>query len=140
VLGYKPEELIGKVAFNYVHPEDLERVLDAFTEALAQPETARRVEYRFRQADGSWRHLESMSNNLLESPEVGDVIVVSRDISERKRAEESLGQSEERYRAVVEQSLDGIYLVDADTKRILETNPSLQRMLLISAEVSKRQW
>ena len=134
VLGYKPGELIGKVAFDYVHPEDLERVLDAFAGAPAEPETARRVEYRFRQADGSWRYLESIGNNLLESPGVRGIFLVSRDVSERKMVEDSLRQSEERYRAVVEQSLDGIYLVDADTRRILETNPSLQRMLGYSVE------
>ena len=54
---------------------------------------------------------------------------VTRNITERKQAEQALSQSEERYRAVVKQSTDGIYLVDGETKRILETNPALQEML-----------
>jgi PAS domain-containing protein len=48
---------------------------------------------------------------------------------EREKAEEALGASEERYRAVVEQSTEGIYLLDAETKRILEANPALRQML-----------
>ncbi len=51
------------------------------------------------------------------------------DVTERRQAEEALSRSEERYRAVVEQSAEGLYLVDGDTKRILETNPALQNML-----------
>ncbi len=134
VLGYKPEELIGKSAFDYVHPEDLETVLAAFAKGLTARGAARRVEYRFRHADGSWRHLEGMGNNLLDDPSVRGIVVTSRDITERKRAEEELRRSEERYRAVVERSTDGIYLVDADAKRIMETNTSLQKMFGYTAE------
>jgi PAS domain S-box-containing protein len=61
-------------------------------------------------------------------------ISVMEDITERKKAEEALSQSEERYRAVVEQSAEGLYLVDGDTKRILETNPALQNMLGYTAD------
>ena len=56
------------------------------------------------------------------------------DITESKLAEEALLQSEERYRTVVEQSTEGIYLLDAETKRILESNPSLQQMLGYAAD------
>src|SRR3712207_1713862 len=84
------------------------------------------------------------------------VVYVARDITERKRAEEEikrlneelekkvaertaqlestlveLRESEERYRAVIEQSAEGLYLLDAESKRIIDTNPSLQTMLEI---------
>ena len=49
--------------------------------------------------------------------------------SERRHAEEALRQSEARYRAVVEQSADGIYLVEVETKRVLEANPAFAQML-----------
>ncbi|HZY56299.1 MAG TPA: PAS domain S-box protein, partial [Rubrobacteraceae bacterium] len=52
----------------------------------------------------------------------------------RRRIEEELRQSEERYRAVIEQATDGIYLLDVDTKRLLETNPSLQKILRYTAD------
>jgi len=60
--------------------------------------------------------------------------VYFQDVTERKEAEEALIQSEARYRAVVEQSAEGLYLVDGDTKRILETNPALQNMLGYTAD------
>ena len=134
VLGYRPEEQAKKYAFDNIHPEDLERVMDAFAEVLAEGGSTRRMELRVRHADGSWRHFESISSNLLDNPSVGGVVVTSRDITERKEAEEALRASEERYRAVVEQATDGIFLLDADARRILQTNPSLQQMLGYAAE------
>ena len=69
-----------------------------------------------------------------ESGDVREVVLVHEDVTERKRADESLRESEERYRAVVEQAAEGPYLLDARTRRVIETNPSLQRMLGYSAE------
>ncbi|HEX2741889.1 MAG TPA: PAS domain S-box protein, partial [Rubrobacter sp.] len=137
VLGYRPEDLIGQNAFGYIHPEDLERVLDAFAEGTLDAGSSRRVEYRFRHRDGSWRNLEGVGVNLLDEPDIGGIVITSRDISARKRAEEALLMSEERYRAVVEQSAEGIYLLDAATKRLIESNPALQMMLGYSASELK---
>lgn len=89
VLGYKPEGLVGKNAFDLIHPNDLQRTLAVFTgeiHTLAQTP----IEYRFKHRDGSWRFLESVGKNLLEDPHVHGVIINSRDITERKRAEERI--------------------------------------------------
>ena len=69
-----------------------------------------------------------------EAGNIREVVLMHEDVTERKRAEEALRESEERYRAVIEQSAEGIYLVDGDTKRILDTNPALQNMLGYTAE------
>ena len=65
---------------------------------------------------------------------VHEVVLMHEDVSERKRAEEALKESEERYRAVVEQAAEGIVLVDVETKRILETNAVYERLLGYSPE------
>jgi PAS domain S-box-containing protein len=69
-----------------------------------------------------------------ETGEVREVVLVHENVTERKLAEETLRESEERYRAVIDQSAEGLYLLDATTKRVIETNPSLQRMLGYSAQ------
>jgi PAS domain S-box-containing protein len=56
------------------------------------------------------------------------------DITARKRAEEAIRDSEARYRAVMEQSADGIYLIDVETKHILEANLAFAQMLGCTAE------
>jgi diguanylate cyclase (GGDEF)-like protein/PAS domain S-box-containing protein len=134
ILGYKPEELVGTSAFDRVHPEDVELASRAFAEALENSGVMPPVEFRIRAADGSWRHMETILNNLLHDPDVGGIVANSRDITERKHAEGALREAEERYRAVIEQSIEGIYLGAADTKLVLESNAAFQKMLGYTAE------
>ena len=102
ILGYRSEELLGENVFGYVHPEDLPRVRGEFMRGLSEPEHVPSAEYRLRHKDGSWVWLESIGNNLLDDPKVGEFVINSRDITERKRAEELLHRAEARYRTLVE--------------------------------------
>ena len=108
-------------------------------EALETPEvTAQRIrkimetgedrfETKHRCKDGKIIDVEVSVNYLPEGN--GRMFVFLRDVSQRKRAEKALRESEERYRAIIEQSADGIYLVDVDTERIIEANRALAQML-----------
>ncbi|MDP9437831.1 MAG: PAS domain S-box protein [Actinomycetota bacterium] len=91
VLGYRPDELVGENAFDYVHPDDRERAMDALAEAVKSGVNTT-VQFRFSRKDGSWCHLESIGSNLLEDPSVRGIVVNSRDVTERKRVEEKLRQ------------------------------------------------
>jgi PAS domain S-box-containing protein len=88
--------------------------------------------------DGSRRHFEFLVNNLLDDPRVKGVVINQRDITERKETEKKLRQSEELYRAVVEQAVENIYLVDIESKRILEANAALKQSLGYTAEELQR--
>ena len=81
-------------------------------------------------ASGVPRYLESVITLVrdAEGAPTGARGVV-RDITERVQAEQAMRESEERYRALVEQSLDGIFLVEPETKRIIEANPAYQNLL-----------
>ena len=88
--GYSSDELQGGDLNEIVHPQDAPR-LDAFLETLAEARGAhRRIEFRLRHRDGSWRHFESVANNLLANPSVGGIVLNSRDTTERKKLEEKL--------------------------------------------------
>ncbi len=91
VLGYKPDDLISKNAFDLIHPEDFSSVLEVFN-LIQKPGTVLSIEYRFQEQGGSWRFLESTGNNLLAEPSVAGVIINSRDITERKQVEKALQQ------------------------------------------------
>jgi PAS domain S-box-containing protein len=104
VLGYSPEELLGRNAFSLVHPGDIEATKTRFREALTS-KTKQIAEFRFRHRNGEWRIFESVGNMVFDwkgNPQ--RAVIISRDITERKRAEESLTTSEERYRSLVELS------------------------------------
>ena len=108
VLGYKPEAMVGGSAFDVVHPDDAPRVRKEFAERARTPGTGQPLEFRLRHADGSWRVFESIGANLLDDPGVGGLVFNARDVTDRKRAEEALKESEERYRRLIELSPDFI--------------------------------
>jgi PAS domain S-box-containing protein len=90
VLGYSPDDLKGTSAMEQVHPEDRSRVLKA-AERARQTGQGERLEYRVRHKDGSWRTLESTANGIRNASGLTDkLVIVNRDITERKCAEEKL--------------------------------------------------
>ena len=128
VLGYSPEDLQRSSAFEQIHPEDRERVREASLEAR-RTGIGKTLEYRMRHKNGSWRVLESTARVIPSASGVPEkMVIVNRDISERKRAEEALRVSEASFRSVVEDAPYGIYQAD-DEGRFLRVNPALQRML-----------
>jgi two-component system sensor kinase FixL len=92
VLGYRAADLVGQNAFALVHPDDRAEVHNAFTHALQHPGDSAAMEFRYRHNDGSWRVLEGIGNNLLDHPAIAGFVVNSRDVTERKRAEEEARQ------------------------------------------------
>src|SRR5579859_218795 len=90
VLGYTSEELGETSSFEQIHPDDRFRVLDAAREAR-ETGIGKRLEYRIKHKDGSWRVLESLASTIRdEKGEVAKLVIVNRDITERKRAEQLL--------------------------------------------------
>jgi PAS domain S-box-containing protein/diguanylate cyclase (GGDEF)-like protein len=90
ILGYSPAELSETSAFEQVHPDDRLRVLNAAREAR-ESGVGRRLEYRIKHKDGSWRVLESVASTIRDSKgDVAKLVIVNRDITERKRAEQQL--------------------------------------------------
>ncbi|MBZ5549190.1 MAG: EAL domain-containing protein [Acidobacteriia bacterium] len=90
VLGYSPEELRATSSIEQIHPDDRQRVLKAAEKARLSGQ-GERVEYRMRHKDGSWRTLESTACAIRNARGQTDkLVIVNRDITERKRAEEML--------------------------------------------------
>jgi PAS domain S-box-containing protein len=101
VLGFTPRELVGRPSAAFVHPADAERAKQALAAAISDPGTPETVELRLRHKDGSFRTVEasgSVSHNETGAPVV---VVHTQDITDRKRAESALRETEERYRLVV---------------------------------------
>jgi len=90
ILGYSPTELSETSSFEQIHPDDRMRVLEAAREAR-ESGVGKRLEYRIKHKDGSWRVLESLASTIRDANgEVAKLVIVNRDITERKRAEQQL--------------------------------------------------
>jgi len=134
LLGYLPEEMLGKNAFSFIHPEDQEKVINLFLERIQHPQGVTSVEFRFRHNDGSWRFLEAIGR--VYTDEHGELVALinSRDITERKQAEEAQRDSETRYRTVMENSVEAICLYELETRRVIAANPAFMNLLGYQAE------
>src|ERR671921_1591735 len=123
MFGYRLEELIGKDAIELTPPEYGELVRQRISD-----EDTRDYESRGLKKDGTIFPIEIRPRHL---PYSGRRIRVTSviDLTERKRAEEALRQSEALYRTVVEQAEENIFLVDAKSRRVLDANDTLLRSL-----------
>ena len=128
VLGYKPEEMIGRSGFELLHPDDQPRLATLFSQVVAEPGSSMTKEFRCRHKDGTWRILESTATNLLNEPAVASVVLNSHDITERKRAEAALREADRKYREIFENVGEGIFQTSLDG-RFITANPALARML-----------
>ncbi len=143
--GLAPESLVGRSAFDRIHPDDRAEAERTFERALANPGEKHVYQYRGQQADGSWVWLESTCVRPTDG-DVEGVVVVTRDITERKRREQERRALTEEYEAVFENADDGIFLVDVEWDedddpvfRYSRLNPSHEeRMGLTTASVKGR--
>lgn len=92
VLGYKPEELLGRAAVEVIHPDDRVGIAQAIADGVSRGEKYAHIEYRAFHKDGTERHLESIAVNQLDNPAVNGLVINSRDITDRKHLEDQLRQ------------------------------------------------
>jgi len=121
LFGMTEEELLGKAFMPLVHEEDREKTLRAM-ESLKQPPHTCYVEQRVLTRKG-WRRLAWADKAILdEAGQVAAVVGVGRDITKRREAEEALADSEERYRSLVENTLDGYFMCEYPTGPLIFFN------------------
>lgn len=132
-LGYSSDELRATSSIEQIHPDDRPRVLRAAEKARLSGQ-GERVEYRMRHKDGSWRILESTACTTRDARGQTDkLVIVNRDITERKRTEElllhntALRHAEEKYRAIFEDAVVGIFQMTPDG-RPLNINRALAQI------------
>lgn len=94
VLGYRPEELVGQNAFDFLHRDDAQATAAALARAMTDPAAVAHVEHRLRHRDGSWRILESTGRSVPNLDSSGFIVVNARDVTEAKRLEEQFRRAQ----------------------------------------------
>src|SRR3954453_787358 len=129
VLGHSPKEFIDFDGFEVVHPDDRPEAMKRLSELVSTQGESQTVLSRVRHKDGSWRWIETVSTNHLDDPEVGAIVANFRDVTDRKKAEETHRQAEERFRFIVESARDfAIFTMDMQG-HITSWNSGAERIL-----------
>ena len=111
ILGFSPEEYVGKNAFDNVHPEDFDTVKNKFL-SISENDSVKIEPFRFRNKEGNWTWFENLLSNQLNVPSINGIVITSRDITDKKKAIEQLENSERRYKTLVQEGSDMICIVD----------------------------
>lgn len=123
LLGYKPEQLIGKSVFAYWHPEDAAAVGFSLHDSSDTNTYTSRVLHK----DGHYVWIETTANIVRDTNgEANQILGVGRDVTERKRAENELRATKERLESFIDHNVDPIMLFDADYK-VVRVNESFEQ-------------
>ena len=106
VLGYAPRELVGRNGLDLIHPDQLKDASNQFASALVRQDSVFTSERLIQHKHGRWLWTENTMTNLLGEPSVRAFVVNLRDITSRKRTEEALRESEQRFRDYTETASD----------------------------------
>ena len=107
LLGIEPDRLIGKTAFDYIHPEDAERVAQTLSKLI----DLKRImidPFRFRDGYGEWRWISTTATNLLDDPVISGIVANSKDITDVINVNNELRLSNERYKLVLKAADEAI--------------------------------
>src|SRR5436305_464442 len=141
VLGYAPGENLGRATFESVHPDDLAQVHALFRDLLTRSTGPTRAEFRVRHKEGSWRYLEATGINRLDEPAVEAIVVTCRDVTDRRRAEESLRATQSLLQSVLDNVVGQSALeelAEEELARRARQQEALSRKLIEAQEAERR--
>jgi PAS domain S-box-containing protein len=133
VLGHTVDQVVGRNAFEFIHPDDHAAIERVLREAIARPATPIPAITRARHRDGSWRLVEGTFSNLLGDPVVGGIVTNYRDITGPAAAAQALRESETRFHAFIDHSPALIFIKDADL-RYVHVNRRFERVFGLKRE------
>src|SRR5688572_24893613 len=123
ILGYGQKEMIGKSDMDKVHPDHRITFKDLFVKMKASPDEKVTVQYEYRAKDGTFMWIESTGTNCMSNQAIHGFILNSRDITERRRAEQEQ-RMRSKMQALSENSLDLITRLEGDS--ISYINPVIE--------------
>lgn len=116
LMGYAPEEMIGKHPYDFIHPDDHHILKEQSHEKLLAQERPENIQYRARKKDGSYVWMDSYADFITDAnSKVTSLLTVSRDVTDLKHIEIELRKSEARFRGLADNLPGVIYLCNNDS-------------------------
>lgn len=128
LLGYEPAAMEGTPALDLVHPDDLAAAAGVLATSIAEGGIAPPLRYRVRHADGSWRWMESIGNNLLGDPAVRAYVINARDVTDEEVVIRDLIATKELLAGITDNMAEGMVAIDRDG-RFTFVNAAAERLL-----------
>lgn len=147
-LGFPPDEVTGRHASDFIHPEDWERVWGIFITDLNEPSSKfPPVEFRLRTRDGSWKSMETTSEIRQDANGKPFAVLTSHDITNRKAIDMDLRASEEKYRSLFNSMVEGVSINqlirnkqgEVVDYRVLEINRGFEKAARVKAAEIEQQ-
>ena len=132
--GYAQDELVGRSAFELVHPDDAPAVMSRLADLVAHPGESRSAEFRFLHKDGHWVHVDAAGTTLCPNSAEDGIVVNSRDITDRKRTEMRLRETTRFLENLIASSPGVIFRGSGETFHTTYISPNAEAVLGYSAE------
>lgn len=130
LLGYEPEEVYGKTPFDFMPPEEAERVGKIFKQIVEEQKPFSFLENVNLHKDGHKVILETSGVPLIDDDGVlRGYFGTEHDVTERKQAEQALEESERRFRTILDVAVDGVLLMDEAQRKFIQANRAICEML-----------
>jgi diguanylate cyclase (GGDEF)-like protein/PAS domain S-box-containing protein len=140
LLGYEPEELVGRSSLELLHPDAVDEVVAGLATTAEGTDGSVPVGLTLRSKDGEWVETEVMAASMLEDPTVAGIIVNMRDMRESNRAATALEELEIRFRQVFDHAPIGMAIVTPDGT-FVDVNAELANMLgYTTDELLHKRW
>ena len=128
LFGFKPEEMIGKNALDYVYKDDLEYVTKDLYEVINNVNDQIPTQFRVKTKNNELVFVDAVGINMLGNESVKGIVIFSKDVTQQVIAQRALEESEERFRLIAEKSTDMIAKHELDGN-FLYVSPSCKRIL-----------
>lgn len=140
ILGYEDSYLIGRKGTDYIHPDDMDVIGSEMAKVVKKKNDYTPTPFRFRHRDGHWVWLEATANNMMDNPYVNGIVITTRYIGDRVRAENALKESEKKYRTLFEGANDAIIILEGE--KFVECNREAMRIYGCERHelIGKRPW
>ena len=144
MLGVPAQDLRGRCVYDWMHPDDAYLARQEMDQVVRHTNSGQESIFRYRHANGTWRHLASLATDCLADEAVQGVVLNFRDATESRRAEAAeseLRNTEARWKLAFESTGDGIWDRDLRTdkcvfsRRFLEMYGLSEREVLESADI-----